>query len=88
MNDLGDPTSYLLLRAGTSVYSSDGERIGEVAEIRADEGSDIFDGLVVGHGLLAGQRTFVAADQVEELFERGVVLKLDAAAAEALPAAE
>ena len=29
MNDLGDPTSYLLLRAGTSVYSSDGERIGE-----------------------------------------------------------
>jgi hypothetical protein len=88
VNDLGAPISYLLLRTGTSVYSSDGERVGEVAEIRADENSDIFDGLVVGHGLLGGQRSLVVADQVEELFERGVVLKLDAAAAEALPAAE
>lgn len=88
MNDLGSPTSYLLLQNGTSVYSSDGERIGEVAEIRADERNDIFDGLVVGHGLLPGHRSFVAADQVEELYERGVVLKLDAAAADGLPPAD
>lgn len=88
MKDLGAPISYLLLREGTSVYSSDGERVGEVAEIRSDEIRDIFDGLVVRHGLLPGHRRLVAADQIEELFERGVVLRLDAAAAEALPASE
>jgi uncharacterized protein YrrD len=87
MDDLGTPTSYLLPRAGAAVYSSDGERIGEVAEIRAEPTSDIFDGLVIGHGLLGGNHRFVGADQVEELFERGVVLKLDAAAAERLPPA-
>jgi uncharacterized protein YrrD len=88
MNDLGAPISYLLLREGTSVYSSDGARVGEVAEIRSDEIRDIFDGLVIRHGLLPGHHRLVAADQVEELFERGVVLRLDAAAAEALPASE
>jgi uncharacterized protein YrrD len=87
MDDLGAPISYLLLSAGTAVYSSDGERLGEVAEVRADETSDIFDGLVVRHGLLGADHRFVAANQVEEMFERGVVLTLDAAAAERLPAA-
>jgi hypothetical protein len=83
--DLGAPTSYLLLSTGASVFASDRERVGEVEEVRADEASDIFGGLVVRHGLLPGHRRFVGADQVEELYERGVVLKLDAAAFEALP---
>jgi hypothetical protein len=36
--------------------------------------------------VLPGGDRFVEASQVEEIFERGVVLTLDAAAAEALPA--
>ncbi len=43
---------------------------------------------MIGHGLLGGHHRFVGADQVDELFERGVVLKLDAAAAEGLPPAK
>jgi uncharacterized protein YrrD len=75
--DLGDPISFLLLEEGADVYTSDGEKIGDVAEIRADLTNDIFEGIVVGHRLL-GHKHLVAADQIDEIYERGVVLKLDA----------
>ena len=85
MEDLGAPASFVTLEPGTPVYSSDGDELGRVVEVRADEGTDIFDGLMVERGLLPGQARFVAADQVEEIFERGVVLTVDSDAAEALP---
>lgn len=85
--DLGRPASYLVLERGAAVYSCDGERLGAVEEVRADEGEDIFDGLVLGTGVLPGGKRFVAAEQVEEIFERGVLLKLDKAAAAELPGA-
>ena len=59
-----------------------------VEEVLADEGSDVFDGLVVRMGALRRDRRFVEADQVEEIYERGVVVKLDAAAARDLPRRE
>lgn len=82
MAGLGDPSSYLTLEAGAPVYSCDGEEIGKVEQVLADEGEDIFDGLVV-----SGPDTsrYVAGEQVEEIFDRGVLLKLDAAAAAELP---
>ena len=86
--DLGTPGSYLTLEQGMAVLSSDGEDLGRVEEVLADEGSDVFDGLVVGMGTLRRDRRFVQADQVEEIYERGVVLKLDAAAAHRLPRRE
>lgn len=85
MEDLGAPSSYLALSEGTDVYSSDGERIGSVGEVRADEQKDIFDGLVISRGVLPPRSCFVLADQVEQIHERGVVLNLDAEAAERLP---
>src|SRR5918999_5935718 len=85
MDDLGQPSSYLSLKAGVPVYSCDGERVGEVEHVLAAEDADIFDGLVLDRSVLPGGHRFVDADQVEEIFERGVLLKLDAAAAEALP---
>ncbi len=85
MEDLGAPSSYLALETGTPVYSSDGEALGTVEEVRADEQKDIFDGLVVGHGMLRGASSFATADQVEQIYERGVVLNIDAEAAERLP---
>ena len=85
MEDLGAPSSFVALEPGTPVFASDGDEVGRVAEVRADEGTDIFDGLMIEQGLLPGQTRFVAADLVDEIFERGVVLSLDSKAAEALP---
>ncbi len=83
--DLGTPGSYISLERRTPVFSSDGEEVGRVEEVLADAGADVFDGLVVATGALGRERRFVEAAQVEEIFERGVVLKLDAAQARGLP---
>ena len=83
--DLGQPGSYLTLEAGAAVYSCDGKSLGRVEHVLAAEEADIFDGIVIDRSALPGGHRFVDAEQVEEIFERGVLLKLDAAAAEALP---
>jgi PRC-barrel domain len=83
--DLGDPSSYLSLQAGASVYSCDGDEVGRVEHVLADPDADIFDGLVLDTSVLPGGQRFVDGDQVEEIFDRGVLLKLDRAAAERLP---
>jgi hypothetical protein len=82
-DDPGAPVSYLTLEEGTAVLGADGGEVGEVAHVLADEESDIFDGIVISHGL--GRHTFADAEQVAEIHERGVVLTLTAAEAEALP---
>lgn len=85
MEDLGAPSSYLTLERGTAVYASDGEKLGKVEHVLADPEVDVFDGLVLDTSLLPGGRRFVDASQVDEVYERGVVLALDEAAAESLP---
>jgi len=82
MDDLGPPIAYLALEEGTPVYASGGESVGSVAHVLADDGADVFDGLVVDTS--DGHR-FVDASEVGALHERGVVLTLDAHRAEALP---
>jgi hypothetical protein len=82
-DDLGAPISYLALEEGTAVHSADGEELGHVAHVLADEETDIFDGIVISHGL--GRHTFADAEQVAEIHERAVVLTLTAAEAEVLP---
>ncbi|MDE3133067.1 MAG: PRC-barrel domain-containing protein [Acidobacteriota bacterium] len=83
--DLGEPSSYEVLSAGTPVYSSDGEQIGVVKHVLAAEDEDVFDGIVIGGHAFGSEHRFADADDVEEIFERGVVLKLDAAACASLP---
>jgi uncharacterized protein YrrD len=85
LQDLGDPSSYLRLEGGEPVYTCDGGRIGIVEHVLADSDADIFDGVVLDRSVLPGGHRFVDADQVEEVFERGVLLKIDAEAAERLP---
>ena len=85
MDDLGDPTSYLTLPEGVPVYAADGTEVGKVEHVLAADDADIFDGLVIDTRLGPGGHRFADAEQVAELHERGVVLSLDAAAAEALP---
>jgi PRC-barrel domain len=83
--DLGDPTSYLELEEGTRVFSADGEEIGAVEHVLADEDEDIFDGLVIDVRLGPGGHRFADAAQVQGLYTGGAVLALTAAEAEALP---
>jgi uncharacterized protein YrrD len=84
--DLGDPTSYLVLQPGTPVYSSDGDEIGKVTHVLAAEDEDVFDGIVIGgQGFFGHEHRFADADDVGEIFERGVVLKIDRAGCEQLP---
>ena len=85
MEDLGAPSSYLVLAEGTPVYSSDGSKLGEVEHVLADEETNIFDGIVIDRSVLPGGHKFVDAPQVEEIYERGIVLTVDAASAESLP---
>jgi hypothetical protein len=78
----GEPTSYLTLEEGTKVLSSDGEEIGRVAHVLADEADDIFDGIVIEAD---GRHVFADAPLIEELRTDAVTLKLDAAACGSLP---
>jgi hypothetical protein len=85
MDDLGAPSSYLALAEGVPVYSSDGEELGKVEHLLAEPDEDIFDGFVIDTSVLPGGHRFVDAPEVEAIYERGVVIKLDAAAAKGLP---
>ena len=85
MIDLGEPSSYLSLGRGAEVYTSEGDKVGKVEHVLAVPEDDIFDGIVLDTSVLPGGHRFVDADQVEEIFERGVLLKIDRAAAEKLP---
>lgn len=82
MDDLGDPTSYMELEEGLPVFSSDGDQIGTVEHVLADQEEDIFDGLVIEAG---GEHRFVDAPQVDSMFEQGVILGIDTESAEHLP---
>jgi sporulation protein YlmC with PRC-barrel domain len=76
MEDLGDPVSYLMLEKGAPVYTADGERVGTVVEVRADLQNDIFDGIVLDkNSILPGGREEIPAEDVQEIHERGVVVR-------------
>jgi hypothetical protein len=82
MADHGNPIAYPVLEKGTPVLASDGTEVGRVKRVLADSGTDIFDGITIDTS--DGER-FVDAPEVDSLYERAVILTLDAAAAAALP---
>jgi uncharacterized protein YrrD len=83
--DLGEPASYLVLQAGTPVYSSDEQLIGKVTHVLAADDEDVFDGIVIGEHAFGHEHRFADAEDIQEIFERGVLLKLDATACAQLP---
>ena len=85
MDDLGEPTSYLVVDKGVPVFSSDGENLGRVVRVLSAPNIDMFDGIVFDTTAGPGGHRFVDAPEVGELYERGVVLKIDAAEAAQLP---
>ncbi len=82
--ETGAPISYEVLEAGTPVYSADGQQVGTVAHVLAVEEEDVFDGIVIS-GHTHHDHRFADADDVDRIYERAVMLKLDASACEQLP---
>lgn len=85
MDDLGQPSSYLAVKKGVPVYSSDGENLGRVVRALSAPNIDMFDGIVFDTSAGPGGHRFVDAPEVEGIYENGVTLKIDAAAAAELP---
>src|ERR1700733_11339194 len=87
MEDLGSKVSYLVAKKGIPVYSSDEVRLGTVVEVLDAPEADIFDGVIFDttHNRPGGHK-FVDAPEVEGIYERGVILTIDAAKAAKLPA--
>jgi hypothetical protein len=83
--DTGEPISYKVLEPGIAVYSSDEHRIGTVAHVLAVEDEDVFDGIVIAEHSGPGGHRFADADDVQEIYERAVILKLDHLGCEKLP---
>jgi len=82
--DYGDPISYMGLSAGVDVVCREGEVVGTVEHVLADDEEDVFDGLVIDCRLGPGGHRFVDAPQVAEIYEQGVELTLNAREAEQL----
>jgi hypothetical protein len=75
MGAKGNPISYLLLAAGVPVESSDGVQFGTVERVLAVPDEDIFDGLILA---TPNGRRFVDSENVDEIYDHAVVLKLSA----------
>jgi hypothetical protein len=78
VEDLGAPIGYLTLRDGSAVYDRDGVHVGEVEHVLADEGVDIFHGLIVRTPPPSSRHLFATRDQIGGLYERAVVLSVPA----------
>jgi hypothetical protein len=71
---LGRPIAYPAVAEGSPVYDRDGDKIGVVEHVLADQATDIFDGIIVHTLPLPGRHLFADADQIAALHERGVLL--------------
>lgn len=77
--------SYLLIEPGMTVRGTDGD-LGKVAEVVADAGVDVFRGIVLAHGFLAGKHGFIPGDLVLSVEQSIVHVRLTKTEADALPA--
>jgi uncharacterized protein YrrD len=78
LEDLGRPVAYTGLEEGTPVYDRDGDRVGVVEHVQAAMDQDIFEGLIIHTTPLPGRHVYADADQIDEMYERGVLLSVDA----------
>ncbi len=72
---MGDPVSWLMIRAGWKVLAADGSEVGEVDEVAGDDTEDIFDGLAIATSAF-GKPRYVPAEQVAGITEGAVGLSL------------
>ena len=74
----------MLIERGMTVHGTDGD-LGTVAEVVADEGVDVFRGIVLAHGLLGLKHVFVPGEQVVRVEHNTVYVSLSKTEAEQLP---
>ena len=77
----GDPVSWLMIEPGWTVAAADGSDVGRVEEVVGDTSNDIFSGLAISRGLLAGlvaKSKFVPAERVRSITEGRIELDLPA----------
>jgi hypothetical protein len=86
VENLGEPSSYLAVKKGVPVFSSDGEALGRVVRVLSAPNLDMFDGIVIDTTAGPGGHRFVDAPEVGEIYEGGVVLRIDAEQASRLQA--
>jgi uncharacterized protein YrrD len=72
---VAEPVSWLMIEKPWDVVGSDGEELGTIEEVVGDSNHDIFNGLVVGAGLLHRPR-YVPAELVSEIVEGRVTLAI------------
>ena len=82
MDDEGHAIAYHVLAKGTPVVTSDGVKLGTVAQVLDNAREHIFDGIVVR---TAERRVFVDAPEVARIAERRVTLTITAAETAELP---
>jgi hypothetical protein len=80
---MADPVSWFVVERGWQVVDRDGEEVGTVDEVTGDENADIFDGLSLSGGFFSEPR-YVPSEQVAEITEGRIVLRLSRAEVEAL----
>jgi uncharacterized protein YrrD len=78
---MSDPVSWMVIEAGWPVVDSDGNEIGPVTDVIADEEKDIFSGLMVRVARFRAPR-YVAAERVRTIVEGRIELDVTA---DALP---
>ena len=72
---MSDPVSWLMIEPGWEVVDAHGKHIGRIEDVVGDTEDDIFNGLAVSTGLL-GKARYVPAEQVSEIIDGRVQLKL------------
>jgi hypothetical protein len=80
---MADPVSWLMIEPGWRVEAAGGEDVGRVLEVTGDSGADIFDGLAIASSMFKQPR-YVPSEQVGEIVEGRVRLKVDRAGVEQL----
>ena len=70
---MADPVSWLLIEPGWRVVGADGDELGTVTRVDADEQKDIFSGLEIRTGLLGGSQ-YVAAERVGRIVDGQITL--------------
>ena len=75
MTDDERQIAWMALEKGAAVFTKDGEQLGKVTHVVADDAKDIFSGVAFSRGML-GQDMFAPAATVESITTEGVHLSL------------
>jgi hypothetical protein len=84
--DEGHAIHYTAVQRGTAVYASDEVKVGKVDEVVDNYREHILDGIVIETP--DGELRFVDGPEVQQTFERAVILNIPAQEAAELPPPE